>query len=101
MTASMFHGGDPARLTTDERETVDAVLDFYGPKSGQWLSDLTHAENPWRDARARAGVSAGQYFRETITLAEMAEYYSGLTNYDSSAHGPSRPPEAPITRQPG
>src|SRR5919112_525097 len=45
-------GGDPARLKAEERETIDAVLAFYGRKSSQWLSDLTHLEAPWRNARA-------------------------------------------------
>ena len=43
--------GNPNQLTKSERETVDAVLKFYGPKTSQWLSDLTHAEKPWREAR--------------------------------------------------
>src|SRR5271157_4427990 len=30
--------GDPNALTDSERETVDAVLRFYGDKSSQWLS---------------------------------------------------------------
>jgi uncharacterized phage-associated protein len=36
--------GDPDRLSKDARETVDAVLSFYGDKTAQWLSDLTHSE---------------------------------------------------------
>src|SRR5262245_19232502 len=43
--------GDPDQLTRSERETVDGVLAFYGDKTSQWLSDLTHAERPWREAR--------------------------------------------------
>jgi uncharacterized phage-associated protein len=68
--------GDPEALTQTERETVDAVLAFYGDKSSQWLSDLTHSEDPWRDARRElpAGVSS----KAEITPAAMAEYYGGL-----------------------
>ena len=71
--------GDPAKLTKDQKETIDGVLDFYGSKSAQWLSDLTHLEAPWRQARARAGVNAGERCHEEITLADMHEYYSGLS----------------------
>ncbi len=69
--------GDPARLAPVERETIDAVLGFYGPKSSHWLSDLTHQETPWREARC--GLGPGERGEQEITLAAMAEYYGGLT----------------------
>lgn len=69
--------GDPSRLTETERETIEAVLDFYGPKSSHWLSDLTHREQPWIDARK--GLGPGDRGSTEITHAAMAEYYSGLT----------------------
>ncbi len=68
--------GDSSRLTDTERETVEAVLKFYGPKTSQWLSDLTHNEKPWQDARGT--LPAGERGSEEITLASMHEYYSGL-----------------------
>lgn len=68
--------GDPSALSKDERETVDAVLDFYGGKSSQWLSDLTHREDPWREARA--GLPPGERGNNEITHAAMAEYYGSL-----------------------
>jgi uncharacterized phage-associated protein len=69
--------GDPSRLSVEERATVEAVLDFYGDRSAQWLSDLTHAEKPW--AEARAGMSPGTRGTREITHASMADYYAGLT----------------------
>ena len=68
--------GDPRRLKTSERETVDAVLKFYGDKSSQWLSDLTHRERPWLEARAN--LLPGERGEALITLASMAEYYGSL-----------------------
>lgn|SRR5262249_17974199 len=68
--------GNPANLTEAERETVELVLNFYGNKSPQWLSDLTHAEEPWREARA--GLAPGVRSNAEISLASMAEYYSRL-----------------------
>ncbi len=67
---------DPARLTDDEQETVDVVLKYYGDKPSQWLSDLTHMEPPWRNARK--GVSDGERSSQLITHAAMAEYYGSL-----------------------
>lgn len=68
--------GDPSRLAARERETVDAVLEYYGPKSSQWLSELTHREEPW--AAARGDLAPGERGSEVITLAAMAEYYGSL-----------------------
>jgi len=65
--------GTPDALTSEEKETVDKVLEFYGKMSSQQLSDLTHKEEPWRDARA--GIGANQRGDEEITHAALAEYY--------------------------
>ena len=68
--------GNGHALHTAERETVDAVLAKYGNKSSQWLSELTHREKPWINARRGLGpLDAGD--RE-ITHAAMAEYYNSL-----------------------
>jgi len=71
---SDWPSGDPKSLSPKQRETIDAVLDYYGDKSSQWLSDLTHREAPW--IQARKGLEAGDPSRREITHAAMAEYYS-------------------------
>jgi len=71
-----INGGNPGALDREERKTVDAVLEFYGDKSSQWLSDLTHQEKPWQDARK--GCDPGEFCENEITQASMAEYYSTL-----------------------
>lgn len=68
--------GDPDQLSAAETATIDAVLEFYGPKSSQWLSDLTHAEAPWQEARRN--LAPGERGSEVISIASMHEYYSGL-----------------------
>ncbi|TWT90834.1 hypothetical protein Mal64_12310 [Pseudobythopirellula maris] len=68
--------GDHRNLTDEERETIDAVLNHYGDKPSQWLSDLTHMEEPWRNARI--GVAPGERSKNEITRAAMAEYYGSL-----------------------
>jgi uncharacterized phage-associated protein len=68
--------GNPDALTSAERETVDAVLEYYGDKSSRWLSDLTHQERPWREARA--GLQPGERGNTEISHAAMAEYYDAL-----------------------
>ncbi|PSR28652.1 MAG: hypothetical protein C7B46_18995 [Sulfobacillus benefaciens] len=68
--------GDSCRLDNVARETIDAVLDFYGAHTAQWLSDLTHQEWPW--LHARQGIPHGTRSHTIITPASMHEYYSGL-----------------------
>ncbi len=68
--------GDVTTLTSLQQETVDAVLKYYGGRSSQWLSDLTHQEDPWRDARK--GLSPTQRSHQVIPEAAMTEYYESL-----------------------
>jgi uncharacterized phage-associated protein len=73
---SQWLKGDSERLPRKDRETVDAVCNYYAKQTAQWLSDLTHGEAPWRDARA--GLPEGERGSAQITLAALAEYYSSL-----------------------
>lgn len=75
-TVTDVEGGKPSRLSRDEKETIEAVLRKYGKKTGHWLSELTHREEPWK--AARRGVPNGVRSSATITHAEMAEYYGSL-----------------------
>lgn len=70
-----FHGNS-ANLAFEEKETIAQVIEFYGNKSPQWLSDLTHSEAPWIDARA--GVPDGVRSGNVISKESMLEYYSSL-----------------------
>jgi uncharacterized phage-associated protein len=69
-------GGDASRLDTDARETVDAVLEFYGGHSSQWLSDLTHQERPWDDARGN--LPPGERCNNVISTESMRQFYASL-----------------------
>ncbi len=77
---SGWPAGDPGALSTQERETVDAVLDYYASRPSQALSDLTHREQPWQEARR--GLAPGERGFREITHASMAEYYGGLESPD-------------------
>lgn len=69
--------GNTNALDAEQRETIDAVLAFYGDKTAQWLSDLTHQEHPWR--LARAGLPADDNSKSPeVTLASLQEYYGSL-----------------------
>jgi uncharacterized phage-associated protein len=68
--------GNSKAIDKDGAETIDAVLDHYGDKSSQWLSDLTHRESPWRDARN--GIADGERGNAAITHGALADYYGNL-----------------------
>jgi uncharacterized phage-associated protein len=70
--------GNPENLTEAQRTMLDGVLRFYGPHDGQWLSDLTHAEPPWNDARA--GLSPRDRGSREITPEALAAYSSTLSS---------------------
>ena len=73
---STWPKGKLSNLRDDQKQTIDAVLDFYGKRSGHWLSELTHMEDPWRNARA--GLPEGRRSNRRITHAALSEYYGGL-----------------------
>jgi uncharacterized phage-associated protein len=69
-------GGKLSRLRKNERETIDAVLRLYGKKTGHWLSELTHQEPPWREARR--GLRPDARSARPITHGAMVDYYGAL-----------------------
>jgi uncharacterized phage-associated protein len=73
---SQLREGNSSNLSQTQRETIDEVIGFYGKHSSQWLSDLTHTEDPWIDARK--GLAPRERGDREITHAAMAEYYSSL-----------------------
>jgi uncharacterized phage-associated protein len=70
-------GSDEA-LTGIQPDTIDAVLERYAGLSAEVLSELTHAEDPWRQARRQpdpriiAPEALCTYYREVLAnvLAE-------------------------------
>ena len=68
--------GNPRLLNQEQQETVDAVLDYYGDKSAQWLIELTHMEDPWK--QARKGLPPLERGNRVIPLDTIADYYSSL-----------------------
>lgn len=63
-------------LADPEVQTVKAVLDAYGDMTAHQLSNLTHSERPWLEARA--GVPNGRRSNVAIDLATMQEFYEQM-----------------------
>ena len=68
--------GGTGDLSDNQKDTINIVLDHYGDHNAQWLSQLTHMEEPWN--QARAGIPSGMGCSNIITKESMAMYYGGL-----------------------
>ena len=77
-TVTTIPDSHPDLLDGTQRETIDAILEFYGTKSSHWLSDLTQMELPWNEARESASLAYGERGQVVISEAAMAEYYASL-----------------------
>jgi len=69
--------GNLDNLSSNQKDTIDHVLKAYGDKTAQWLSDLTHMEAPWIEARKE--LQAGERGKVEIMLPTMHEYYSNIS----------------------
>ena len=69
--------GVSKRLNSTQKETVDAVIDFYGPKTGQQLVEISHLEDPWK--LARRGMDKDERGETEIPLDSIAEYYTSIS----------------------
>ncbi len=64
-------------FSKEQIETMDAVIRDLGDKPPHWLSDLTHSEQPWLDARK--GCEMGEPSNNVISKISMQDYYAGLS----------------------
>lgn len=80
LNVEVVPGGVARNLTVTESESVDVVLGAYADLSALQLSELTHREDPWREARR--GLAPGQRGTAEITPASMREYYESLMAQD-------------------
>jgi len=67
--------GDSSALTDDERTLIDSVCAAMGDMTGAELSERTHRESPWLDARA--GRAPSDPSDAVITQEAMRSYYLG------------------------
>ena len=71
--------GDLEKLREEQQETVDLIVEHYGPMKPEALTMLTHQEPPWRAARNRGGLGPSERGREKIPHGDMKKYYSSIS----------------------
>lgn len=64
-------------LTDQQRAHIDGVLAYYGNLPPKYLSEMTHFERPWKDARAEGNQRGHE--SPTIPVAAMREFYAVRT----------------------
>lgn len=72
-------------LSESQQATIEAVLDYYGKRGGAKLSQQTHEESPWQQARDRH--SGNNRCTEEITHDSMRRAY---TQQSLAGQGPRR-----------
>ncbi|MCR0266239.1 DUF4065 domain-containing protein [[Clostridium] innocuum] len=72
----LFKDADIGKFNDEQKETIDSVLDYYGEKNPQWLSELTHSELPWK--LTRGDTPPGDFCNRVIEKELMQSYYGGL-----------------------
>ncbi|MGD1059775.1 MAG: type II toxin-antitoxin system antitoxin SocA domain-containing protein [Solirubrobacteraceae bacterium] len=75
-TVKSWRWGKASALTQAQQDTIDAVLKTYGKRPPHALSQLTHTEPPWKNARA--GLPSDARSTRTISRDAMADYYGSL-----------------------
>jgi uncharacterized phage-associated protein len=63
-------------LSSGDTKTIQSIISFYGDKEPFFLSELTHRERPWREARGNTPL--GAISTAVITKESMQDYYAGL-----------------------
>lgn len=62
------------KLAKRDKETIDHVVRCLGERSGASLSDLTHSEDPWLNARE--GLAKDARSNRVISIESIKKYYS-------------------------
>lgn len=71
--------GDPKALDEGEKESIDLVLEGLGEFTAHQLSQMTHREGPWVNARVRAGAQGLDRSDEELRDDEILEYFDAIT----------------------
>lgn len=66
------------KFTKADLHTIEEVLEFYGEKDPFFLSELTHKERPWKEARG--ATPPGESSTAIISKESMQDYYTGISS---------------------
>ena len=73
--------GNSKLLSRNQKLSIDWALEKYGPLSGEILSELTHSEKPWNQARGDLGEN--EFCSEEIAHQMMIDFYASRPDYSN------------------
>lgn len=76
MWVSEWSQGNKDSLSKDQKDTLDAIIETYGELAPHQLSELSHTEAPWLNARK--GLSPLEPSENEITQEAMSEYFRSI-----------------------
>ena len=76
VSAEDIVSGDSSKLTAEQKDDIDVVLEHYGSWEPYALREQTHNETPWR--QARGDTPEGSPSNAVISKESMGEYYGSL-----------------------
>jgi uncharacterized phage-associated protein len=71
--------GSHKQIETDVRTYLNSVLKYYGPLGADELERMTHAGEPWRNARGNK--MPHERADKKIALTDMRTYFSNLKRH--------------------
>lgn len=74
--------GVPDKLSSDQKRVIDSVCSSYGNLTGWQLSQLSHEEFPWVEARRRAKVQDGDPSTERIDPEDILTFFQSKAAKD-------------------
>jgi len=70
-----------ATLSDQEKQVIDLVLSTFGMYGGKVLEEITHNEDPWRDARK--GYDVMEHGNDIVSKASIKSYFDKVNReYD-------------------
>lgn len=66
--------GSSSRLSADESDSVEKVVDYYGDYSSYYITQLVHQETPWKVARRE---SDGRFRKGQVIDPNVIKAYYG------------------------
>jgi uncharacterized phage-associated protein len=75
-TVKTLPGAHPERLSPTQSKMISSVIDHYGKYNGDQLSEITHLELPWREARS--GKAPTDRSQRIISKPKMYEFYDEM-----------------------
>ena len=66
--------GNVQNIAESDKEFIKAVVSIYGRFTGLQLSELSHSQDPWKNARR--GIPEGSPSNNEITIESIRDYFS-------------------------